>query len=137
MQVTNGLLVDPMQAEAFFDTDDDGPFIMVNLLKFRDCARYPDGSDAHLSGAAAFMRYGIAAYKLVLTAGGRPLDGGDVTGLILGDVEDLWDSIGLVEYPSLSAFRTMLGSPEYNAILHHRQAGLAGQLGIRIKRASP
>jgi hypothetical protein len=25
--------------------------------------------------------------------------------------------------------------PEYKAILRHREAGLAGQLGIRIKRA--
>src|SRR5277367_5157027 len=116
MRVVNGVEVDSKQAEQFFDASDDGPFVMVNLLKFRDRAQYPDGSDAHLSGAEAFMRYGAAAHGLVLAAGGRPVDGGAVTGLILGEVEELWDSIGLVEYPSLSAFHSMLELPEYKAI---------------------
>jgi uncharacterized protein (DUF1330 family) len=134
MRVVNGLEVDPNQAARFFNAPDDGPFVMVNLLKFRERAQYADGSDAHLSGAEAFMRYGAAAHQLVLAAGGRPVDGGTVTGLIVGEVEELWDSIGLVEYPSQAAFQTMLALPEYKALLHHRAAGLAGQLGIRINR---
>jgi uncharacterized protein (DUF1330 family) len=134
MRVANGVEVDPDRAAAFFDTPEDGPFVMVNLLKFREHAQYADGSDAHLSGAEAFMRYGEAAHKLVLAAGGRPVDGGGVTGLIVGEVEELWDSVGLVEYPSLAAFRAMISSPEYKALLHHRAAGLAGQLGMRINR---
>jgi uncharacterized protein (DUF1330 family) len=56
-----------------------------------------------------------------------------VTGLLLGEVEELWDMAALAEYPSLAAFRAMATSPEYQAIEHHRRAGLAGQLNIRTK----
>jgi hypothetical protein len=58
---------------------------------------------------------------------------GAVTGLLLGEVEDLWDAVGLVEYPSLAAFQAMIGSPEMQAVEHHRAAGLAGQLNIRTR----
>jgi uncharacterized protein (DUF1330 family) len=67
--------------------------------------------------------------------GGRVIYGGAATGLMLGAVEELWDSVGLVEYPSLAAFCAMVTSPEYVAISHHRTAGLAGQLNIRTKPA--
>jgi hypothetical protein len=56
-----------------------------------------------------------------------------VTGLLLGEVEDLWDAVGLVEYPSLAAFQGMIQSPGLRAIEHHRVAGLAGQLNIRTR----
>ena len=48
--------------------------------------------------------------------GGRVVYSGAVTGLLLGEVEDLWDAVGLVEYPSLEAFRRMIGSPAMRAI---------------------
>ena len=58
---------------------------------------------------------------------------GAVTGLLLGEVEEKWDVVALVEYPSLEAFRTMMMSPEYQKIAVHRSAGLEGQLNIRAK----
>lgn len=48
MQVMNALAPDPATAAAFFAGADDGPFVMVNLLRFRPTALYPDGSDADL-----------------------------------------------------------------------------------------
>ena len=66
--------------------------------------------------------------------GGRVVYTGAVTGLLLGEVEDLWDAVGLVEYPSLEAFQRMVLSPEMRAIEHHRAAGLAGQLNIRTRQ---
>ena len=74
------------------------------------------------------MRYSLRA------ADGHPNDGGAVTGLIVGEAEELYDRVGLVEYPSLAAFQAMLALPEYKAILHLRAASFAGQLGIRINR---
>ena len=64
-----------------------------------------------------------------------PLKGpsGEVTGLMIGEVEALWDMVALAEYPSLAAFREMAMSPEMAAIEHHRKAGLAGQLNIKTK----
>ena len=43
--------------------------------------------------------------------------------------------VGLVEYPSLQAFQAMLTTPEYQEIAVHREAGLAGQLNIKVKPA--
>jgi uncharacterized protein (DUF1330 family) len=135
MDVKNAVYPGPSQAAAFFGAVEDGPFVMVNLLKFKPKAVYPDGSDADLSGAEAYARYGEAVAKLIEGLGGRIRYSGRVTGLMLGQVEELWDAVALVEYPSLAAFRAMATSPEYQAIEHHRSAGLAGQLNIRTKSA--
>jgi uncharacterized protein (DUF1330 family) len=117
----------------FFGGVEDGPFVMVNLLKFKPFAEYPDGSDAQLSGREAYARYGVEVRKLIEGLGGRVRFSGAVSGLLLGEVEELWDVVALAEYPSLAAFRSMATSPEMHAIEHHRLAGLAGQLNIRTK----
>ena len=133
MKVENEVMPSPEKAMGFFGGPEDGPFVMVNLLKFKPKAEYADGSDSHLSGAEAYARYGEVVRKLVEGLGGRVRYQGRVTGLLLGEVEDLWDVVALAEYPSLAAFRQMATSPEMHAIEHHRKAGLAGQLNIRTK----
>jgi len=133
VEVKNAVFPAPEQAMAFFSLPDDGPFVMVNLLKFKPKAEYADGSDAQISGAEAYGRYGEAVAKLIEGLGGRIRYSGAVAGLMLGEVEELWDAVALAEYPSLAAFRAMATSPEYQAIEHHRTAGLAGQLNIRTK----
>lgn len=133
MKVENAFYPKSEQAMAFFGAPEDGPFVMVNLLKFKPKAEYADGSDAHLTGADAYNRYGVEVAKLVHALGGRVRYSGKVTGLMLGEVEDLWDAVALAEYPSLAAFQKMATSEEYRAIEHHRTAGLAGQLNIRTK----
>ncbi|HLZ73785.1 DUF1330 domain-containing protein [Phenylobacterium sp.] len=132
MQVVNQVTPDMARAMAFFGGAEDGPFVMVNLLKFHDRAKYEDG-DRGLSGQEAYMLYGEAVRKLVEGLGGKVRYQGRVTGLMLGEVEELWDVVALAEYPSLEAFRNMAMSPEMHAIEHHRKAGLAGQLNIRTK----
>ena len=133
MNVVNAVMPDVQQATQFFGGAEDGPFVMVNLLKFKPRAEYDDGSDAGLTGAEAYARYGEAVRKLVEGLGGRVRYSGAVTGLLLGEVDELWDMVALAEYPSLTAFRAMAMSPEMHAIEHHRKAGLAGQLNIRTK----
>ena len=133
VQVVNAVSPDPAVAASFFSGADDGPFVMVNLLRFKAKAEYADGSDADLSGREAYDRYGSVVRTLIERLGGRVVYSGAVTGLLLGEVEDLWDAVGLVEYPSLEAFQGMIRSPEMRAIEHHRAAGLAGQLNIRTR----
>lgn len=133
MHVENAVFPSMEQATAFFAGKDDEPFVMVNLLKFKAKAEYADGSDAHLTGAEAYARYGKAVQACLASVGGKQIYAGPVTGLMIGEVGDLWDMVALAEYPSLSAMKAMVSSPEYQAIEHHRKAGLAGQLNIRTQ----
>ena len=133
MHVVNQLHPSAEQAAAFFTGAEDGPFVMVNLLKFREKAAYEDGSDADLPGMAAYLRYGMKVRDMIAAVGGTPGYAGPVTGLMLGEVEDLWDMVALAEYPSLAAFRAMVTDPEYQKLARHGDAGLAGQLNIKTR----
>jgi uncharacterized protein (DUF1330 family) len=133
MNVTNQLHPSADQAKAFFRGEEDGPMCMVNLLKFRDKASYADGSEPELSGRDAYLRYGAGVQACVAAVGGKARFSGMVTDLMLGEVDELWDMVAIVEYPSRAAMLQMVQSPEYQAITKHRDAGLAGQLNIRTK----
>ena len=71
--------------------------------------------------------------------GGRVVFGGDIASLVIGEVDDIWDTCVLVEYPSAASFATIVTSPEVTEIGVHRAAGLEGQLLIRVTqfRSSP
>lgn len=134
MRVENAVFPGTEQVTAFFGGPENGPFVMVNLLKFKETAEYTDGSDADLSGAKAYARYGKGIQACLAAVDGKQIYAGPVTGLMIGEVEELWDMVALVEYPSLAAMQKMMSSPEYRAIEVHRKAGLAGQLNIRTSQ---
>lgn len=110
---------------------DPAPIVMVNLLKFRDVAEYKDGGTEKISGREAYMRYGVEMRRIVEAAGGRFLISAALDSVVIGEVEELWDMVALVEYPSAAAFFAIAASPEVLALGKHREAGLAGQLLIR------
>ncbi len=130
MIVSNALHPRPEQAMAFFGADDGQPMCMVNLLKFRDKAEYADGSEPEVSGREAYARYAAGVGACLAAVGGAVRFSGTVTGLLLGEAEELWDMVAIAEYPSRKAMLAMVQSPEYQAITKHRDAGLAGQLNI-------
>ncbi len=103
---------------------------MVNLLKFRDKAQYADGRSEDIFGREAYMRYIAGMGPIIAAAGGRFVFSGDVKDLVIGEVEELWDAVGIAEYPSRAEFHRIATSPEVQAIAMHREAGLAGQLLI-------
>ena len=51
---------------------------------------------------------------------------------MLGEVEELWDTVAIAMYPSRQAMLEMLSSEAYQASAVHRSAGLAGQLNIEL-----
>lgn len=105
-----------------------GPICMVNLLKFRERAEYGDGRETQLSGREAYMLYLGAMEAIVGEAGGRFVFAGDVHGLVIGECGELWDAVGIAEYPSRAEFHRIATSPEVQQAGIHRTAGLAGQL---------
>lgn len=136
MNVVNQLHPTGEQMAGFNEDPSLGPICMVNLLKFRDTAQYPDGSDADLSGRDAYARYAEAVTRLVVDHGGALVFSGDVSRLMLGEMDELWDQVAIARYPSRQAMLEMMMSPQYQAIHVHREAGLAGQLNIETLNAS-
>lgn len=133
--ITNTVNPNDAQIKAMLESADDQPIVMVNLLKFREKALYPDGRDAHLSGRDAYMRYGAGVVPLIEKVGGRMLFGAPVRSLLIGESSSLWDQVALAEYPSRAALAEMSQMPEYREIHVHREAGLAGQLNIETTQA--
>lgn len=130
MEVKNSVTPSEAQMKAFLEPGPDGPVYMVNLLKFKERAEYADGRETDLTGAEAYAIYGEAVAKLLIDLGGGPMFSAKVERLMLGEVEELWDSVAIATYPSRKAMLEMIVSPEYQAIAVHRDAGLAGQLNI-------
>jgi uncharacterized protein (DUF1330 family) len=131
MKVVNELLPStPEQIQAMQEPGPDGPIYMVNLLKFRDKAEYEDGRESDLSGRAAYQLYGLGVMQLLPKYGGKLVFVGNVTGLQIGKVEELWDEVVIAMYPDRAALLAMSTSKEWRDLSVHRAAGLAGQLNI-------
>jgi uncharacterized protein (DUF1330 family) len=130
MKVVNHVYPDFEQIMPLAQDQTPGPIAMVNLLKFRDKAQYQDGRAENISGREAYMRYAAEMGPIVQAAGGRFLFSGEVKDLVIGEVEELWDAVGIAEYPSRVEFHRIATSPAVQAIGVHREAGLAGQLLI-------
>ncbi len=112
------------------------PIVMLNLLKFKPKAEYKDGRATTDDGRTAYNRYGADMLRHVQENGGRVLFMGEAKSLVIGEVEEMWDVVALVEYPSSEAFVKIATSPEVAKFGVHREAGLAGQLLIQtIQRA--
>ena len=135
MNVENKVTPNQEQIEGFFEPGLEGPIYMLNLLKFKENAVYEDGVESELSGAEAYALYAAEVSKILITLGGGGMFNAKVERLVLGDVEELWDTIAIAMYPSRQAMIAMMQSPEYQAIHHHRDAGLAGQLNIETTEA--
>ena len=109
------------QIERIAKAADDGPLVMLNLIKFRDRSGDGDGT-----GRDAYQRYSDAVLPLVEARGGTVLWVGEVAQVVIGDDHgDDWDRAILVQYPSRAAFLDMATSKDYAAINHHRLDGLA------------
>lgn len=134
MHVENAVYPTHSRVEALRADTSDGPVVMVNLLKFRAKAVYPDGRPSELTGRQAYDLYATPMQKVIEDGGGRVLFGGAIASLVIGEVEDLWDTCLLVEYPSAAAFAAIVTSPEVAEIGVHRAAGLQGQLLIRARQ---
>jgi hypothetical protein len=130
MQVMNKVYPNKEQIKGFMEPASEEPICMVNLLKFKEKAEYEDGRDTDLTGREAYALYEEGVKKLLQEIGGGIGFEGDVERLALGEVEELWDVVGLAVWPSRGAMFKVMQSPEMQAISVHRSAGLAGQLNL-------
>ena len=133
MEFNNSVYPTKEQMDGFLEGDDNSPISMVNLLKFKDKAEYKDGRETNLTGAEAYSIYSKEVVKHLKKVGAEWVYSGDVTRLMLGNIEELWDMVAIARYPSKKAMLDMIMSPEYIESSIHRTAGLAGQLNIETK----
>ena len=106
--------------KALTTAPEDGPIVMVNILKFK-----PNG------GQEAYARYGAPVSKMVEALGGRIVYMGPVAQTVIG--AGRWDAVALVEYPSRKAFLSMVTSPEYIKLHAHREEGLEDTILLATK----
>jgi uncharacterized protein (DUF1330 family) len=110
------------QLAGLMASTDDGPVVMLNLLRFKDRA---DGIDEGVSGAEAYARYSAATEPFLRAVGGRLRAALAAQETIIGPEGREWDLVLLVEYPSRAKFMEMAADPEYLKIHAHREAALA------------
>ena len=106
--------IDPTreQIEALAAGDMEAPITMINLLRFREQAGYPDDFEAEpCSGEQAYGRYAEGALAAVAKVGGRPIWGADAHQVVIGPEAERWDQAFLVHYPSRAKFLEMVADP--------------------------
>jgi len=118
------------QVRAFRDRQTGERIVMLNLLKFRDKAMYADGRPSDLTGEQAYRLYGQAFKEIMEPRGVKVLYSGEVKGLLIGDGDDLWDAVAVIQYPTTDVMLAMLRDESYQRAQQHRAAGLEGQLLI-------
>ena len=130
MKFENKVMPNDDQMAEFLETGNDEPIYMVNLLKFKDKAEYPDKRETDLSGKEAYAIYAEEVQHHLAKVGAKSIFGASVKRLMLGEVEELWDSVAIATYPNRKAMLKMISDPDYIKSAQHRVAGLKGQLNI-------
>lgn len=119
---------------AFRAADRPGPIHMLNLVRFREKAQYPDGRVA--SGAEAYASYGRESHPVFARLGGRIMWRGSFELMLIGPREERWDECFIAEYPSVAAFVEMIRDPIYREAVKHRQAAVLDSRLIRLAPAA-
>ncbi len=103
---------------------DDGPVWMVNLMRYREVARYRDvdaAGGAPVSGREADDRY--APLDVLAAIGAEPVFVADVNTQLLGEAPS-WDRVAVVRYPTGRSFIDMQQRPDFQARHVHKEAGM-------------
>jgi hypothetical protein len=107
------------------------PFIMLNLLRYREHAAYSGQSEpTFTTGREAYLEgylpaFGVVAARSETTKDIKPILIGSVMQTIVGPTDESWDDLALVQYPNFEAFRAVAESEEYQRDAEpHRIAAL-------------
>jgi uncharacterized protein (DUF1330 family) len=129
--------IDPTK-EAFAEFrahEREGPIHMLNLVRLRAQAHYPDGRSA--TGVEAYAAYGRESLPVFVRLGGRIVWRGRFEQMLIGPSEERWDHCFIAEYPSVSAFVEMIRDPAYREAVKHRQAAVEDSRLIRLASLAP
>ena len=96
MKVENKVMPNEKQMEEFLEEGNDEPIFMVNLLKFKEKAEYPDKRKTDLTGREAYAIYGVEVVKHLEKVGGKPI----LAQMLLGLCWVKWKNYG-IKWPLL------------------------------------
>ena len=116
-------------------TEEDGPFYMVNLIRHRERAAYPDGRETNLTGAEADGIYGQQILPILIEIGARVVFVANAEINLITSDGQRWDQIGVVLYPSRSAFLEMVAREDLQAAALHKIAGVETTLVLAATQA--
>ena len=119
----------------FRGSDRPGPIHMLNLVRLRKQAAYPDGRKA--TGAEAYAAYGRDSGPVFRRVRGRVVWQGRFELMLIGPQEERWDICFIAEYPSVAAFVEMIRDPVYREAVKHRQAAVEDSRLIRLAPLKP
>ena len=126
--------------EVFKSLPRDQPIHMLNLIKLRTVADYPEGHPNHgegLSGLDAYRAYGRTTAHIFKRLGGRQVWAGKPQVMVTGPKDEAWDLAFIAEYPNADAFIAMVRDPEYRELVQHRTAGVADSRLLRLAPVEP
>ncbi len=125
--------VDPTKETfaAFRANDRDGQVHMLNLVRLRERAAYPDGRAA--TGAEAYAAYSCESEPVFAGLGGSIVWRGRFELMLIGPEAERWDLCFIAQYPCVAAFVAMIRDPIYREAVKHRQAAVEDSRLIRLE----
>jgi uncharacterized protein (DUF1330 family) len=103
---------------------------MLNLVRVRARAAYPDGREA--TGHEAYQAYGRESAPVFDRVGGTILWRGRFENVLIGPADEHWDYCFIARYPNAGAFLAMVTDPAYREAVRHRQAAVEDSRLIRL-----
>lgn len=107
----SGIISNQEQFVALADNPSEAPFVMLNLLKFKQ-----------QGGREAYLRYIKEAEPYVTGVGAKVIYFGKANEMLNGTEQ--WDIVMLVQYPSRKAFLQMASDPGYLKVHAYREQAL-------------
>ena len=130
--------IDPTREnwQRFKDLPRDRPIHMLNLIKFRDLADYPEGHPNHgkgLTGREAYAIYAEGFQRLVAGDGAAMVWNAPLECVVTGP-DGEWDEAFVMGYPDSGTFMAMVKNEEYvRDVVPHRTAAVADSRLIRFR----
>jgi uncharacterized protein (DUF1330 family) len=137
--LTPDIFVDPTREsfDAFKALPRNTPINMLNLLRFRERAAYPEGHEHAAkgwSGREAYAEYGRSSGAIFARVGGHIIWRGTMEGMLTGPQDKDWEMAFIAAYPHAGAFLEMVTDPHYRLAVINRQAAV---LTSRLIRFAP
>ncbi|KEO87347.1 hypothetical protein EH30_06860 [Erythrobacter sp. JL475] len=127
----------PENFKAFKDLPRDEPIHMLNLLRYRDLAEYPQGHVHHgngWTGRRAYQEYGATSGPIFRRVGGSIVWRGSFQTMVTGPGDKDWHDGFVAQYPNSAAFFEMIKDPDYQLAVVNRTAALVDS---RLMRFAP